>query len=176
MRGFAPFYITVAALVSLTAVVGPYSTVLVPKWIMDMLMKESSFVGILLVIGSMPTVNLLRITVLSLFEERYKPLWQWKVERGMNALLMEKSEFIAMKQYDNPEFRDVYDRAIVYANSAIRTFLNAISNLTDRFLYLISVVTIMTSMDPFLICFSLCCVCVLFSSRLKYLIIHTGRM
>lgn len=167
VRTFAPFYIPIAFFLSLTAIVGPYSTVLVPKLIMDMLMKDGTLRSMLSLIGSMLAANLLRLVLLTLFEERYKPCKQLEIEKGVNVLLMDKSRVISMKQYDDPRFRDIYDRAVTHANKGIKSFLDALTNLADRFLYLVSVVTIMTSLDPYLIGFSLCCVFVLFFFQAK---------
>lgn len=159
---YSPGYIWVMLFVSITAFTGPYSTVLVPKTIVDMLIKQSDIRRILLVICTMVVANVVRIVTLTIFEERYKPCRQMEIEKGINALLMDKSRVIDLKRYDDPEFRDIYDRAITLANSGVSSFLDAITNLVDRFFYLTSVIAIITSLDSCLIIFSLCCMFVLF--------------
>lgn len=162
LRRYSPRYLWVMLLVSVTACAGPYSTVLVPKMIVDLLIKQSDIRWILLVIGSMAVVNVLRITALTFFEERYRFCQLIEIEKGMNGLLMDKSRVIDVKQYDDPEFRDIYDRAVSHANNGMNSFLDALANLVDRFFYLASVITIITSLDVWLVLFSLCCVLVLF--------------
>ena len=56
-----------------------------------------------------------------------------EIVKGINALLMDKSRVIDLKRYDDPKFRDIYDRAITHANSGVNSFLDAITNLVDRF-------------------------------------------
>lgn len=178
VRTYSPSYIWIVLLVALTAFVGPYSTVFVPKTIMDMLIKGTGIGSIVWMIGTMVIANMLRILALTVFEERYKPYQQMQIEKGMNALLIEKSKLIDMRQYEDPKFRDVYDRAISHANNGMRSFLEAITNLADRFLYLVSVITIITSLDPFLILFSISCVCILFffQTRIASYAYHTDVM
>lgn len=45
VRRYSPGYVWVMLLVSITAFAGPYSTVLVPKVIVDMLIKKVTFTG-----------------------------------------------------------------------------------------------------------------------------------
>lgn len=82
---------------------------------------------------------LVSVTALILFEERYKPCQLIEIEKGMNGLLMDKSRVIDVKQYDDPEFRAIYDRAVSHANNGMNSFLDALVNLVDRFFYLASV-------------------------------------
>ena len=115
----------------------------------------------------MVIANVVRIVTLTIFEERYKPCRQIEIEKGINALLMDKSRVIDLKRYDDPEFRDMYDRAITHANTGVSSFLDAITNLADRFFYLASVIAIITSLDSCLVLFSLCCMLVLFFLQRK---------
>ena len=83
---YSPGYIWVMLFVSITAFTGPYSTVLVPKIIVDMLIKQSDIRKILLVIGTMVVAKVVRIVTLTIFEERYKPCQQMEIEQGIKAV------------------------------------------------------------------------------------------
>lgn len=161
------FYLPIAILVALTAFVGPVTTVLVPKIITDQLMQGMQLEGILWIILLITIANFIRMIGKILFEERYAPSCQIRLQQLLNLQLMDKVKKIDMASFDTPTFRDQYNRAQQQADQGIISFLKTSMTLFDRLVYVGTVISIISALDPFLIIFSGICVASLFFFNTK---------
>lgn len=80
----------------------------------------------------------------------------------MNAMLIDKSQELDRKCFDDPVFYDKFTRALNQADSGVVSFTNNLFQLFDRLVYISTVITIIITLDPLLIFFSMLCVLVLF--------------
>ena len=162
IRKIGPFYIPIVIFISLTAFVGPLSTVLAPKIITDELLSGDNLQRIIYIIVAIAIANLIRIVLKSIYSETYVPFTQVKLVRKINMLIMEKTLKLDLSCYDAPDFYDKYKRALNQSDTGLISFINAIGNLFDRFVYVSTVIAIITSLDPILIIFSFVCVFIIF--------------
>lgn len=156
------YYLLLIVLVSLTAFAGPMSTVLAPKLIMDLLLNNPEDVKIINIIIFVVIINFIRIIVKTLFNEIFVPTNQLKVKKGINKDLMKKAISLDLKCFDSSDFYNKYTRALNQADSGIIDLINIITNLCDRFIFVITVLSIITILDPLLIILSVICVFILF--------------
>lgn len=159
---FSPSYLPIVILIALTAFIGPISTVLVPKMITDELLGDRNLQKIITIVIAVVLGNLLRCIAKTIYNERYNPFHQTQIRKNINSLLMDKSQKLDRKYFDDPAFYDKYTRALSQADSGVISFVDNLSNLFDRLVYISTVITIITTLDPLLILFSLACVLVLF--------------
>lgn len=68
---------------------------------------------------------------------------------------MKQSRKPDLKCYDNPEFYNKYTRALGQADSGLISFIDNFSVLIDRLFYIITVVSIISALDPMLILFGI---------------------
>lgn len=173
IKEYSKSYLVVVILISLTAFAGPLTTVLIPKLITDALLNKEEIGKLVQLISIAVSANIIRVLVKTLFNEVYVPYNQNKIQRGINALLMERSKKLDLKCYDDPEFYNKYTRALEQADSGLISFINNFSTLIDRLFYITTVITIVSTLDPILILFGVVCVFSLFffnrkSSKYRY--------
>jgi ATP-binding cassette subfamily B protein len=104
----------------------------------------------------------IRVLVKALFNEVYVPYNRNNIQRGMNVLLMEKSQKLDLRCLDTPEFYNKYTRALEQADSVLLSFVDNTASFFDRFVYISTVITIISTLDPVLIVFSVVSVIILF--------------
>lgn len=170
---YSKTYLIVVFLTSLTAFVGPFTTVLIPKLITDSLLNDEPFSKILQLVIISVSANTVRIVVKTIFNEIYVPYNQNKIQCGISVLLMKKSQKLDLKCYDDPEFYNKYTRALGQADSGLISFIDNFSTLVDRLFYISTVISIVATLDPILILFGVVCAFTLFffnkkSSKYRY--------
>lgn len=157
-----PSYFWTILLVTMTAFVGPLSTVLLPKLITDELLGDFNVHRIVIMVVIVALANIVRAVVRTLFNESYVPFQQNKVTQSMNSLLMRQSVKLDLESYDDPSFYDQYTRALKQAESGLISFMKSLAMLFDRFFYIITVISIVFVLEPALIVLSGICVYILF--------------
>jgi ATP-binding cassette subfamily B protein len=159
---YSPSYLAVVLFVSLTAFVGPLTTTLIPKLIMDSLLNKQPVGQVFTYVIFAAAATGIRVLVKALFNEVYVPYNRNNIQRGMNALLMEKSQKLDLRCLDDPEFYNKYTRALEQADSGLLSFVDNTASFFDRFVYISTVITIISTLDPVLIVFSVASVITLF--------------
>ncbi len=152
-RKFVPFVI-LALCTSLTAIVGPLSTVLTPKLIMDELMGRRDLTYILGLIIGIVVLNIIRNIAKMLFDEICLPKYENEFKCRINEKMITKVCDLDIENFDSSEFKKQYNRAITQCENIGKTFLNSVTVIFDRIVYVGTIVTIIATLDPVLILFS----------------------
>lgn len=150
---FVPFVI-LALCTSLTAIVGPLSTVLTPKLIMDELMGRRDLTYIMGLIIGIVVLNIIRNIAKMLFDEICLPKYENEFKCRINEKMITKVCDLDIENFDSSEFKKQYNRAITQCENIGKTFLDSVTVIFDRIVYVGTIVTIIATLDPVLILFS----------------------
>ncbi|MBQ8188160.1 MAG: ABC transporter ATP-binding protein [Lachnospiraceae bacterium] len=157
-----PFYIPFMLITSVTSLVGPIATVLVPKLITDELLKGTETSKIVYLIVFVVFFNIVRIIVKTIYTECYVPFAQAKVQKKINIVLMNKVVSLDADCYDDPDFFQIYTRALEQADKGFKDFLTILTDLFDRLVYIATIISIISVLDPALMLFSIVCTILMF--------------
>ena len=140
-KKFVSFVILVVC-ISITAFVGPITTVLVPKLIMDELMGRRDLTYILCLIIGVVFLNIIRSTIKIVFDEICLPRYENEFRYRINEKMMTKICELDIENFDSNEFKKQYNRAITQCEKIGIAFLGSIVTISDRMIYVGTVITI----------------------------------
>lgn len=164
-----PSWFFFIVLLSLTAFTGPLTTTLSPKLIMDELSSsEIRLKAIAIIIGVVALCNLTRAVLKSIYSNTYAPKARIELSDKLGTKILLKAKEFDLAAYDKPEFHDQYVRAVEQSECCVADYLNSVYDILDRFMYIATIISIISSLDSVLIAFSLLSVGSMFFFSRKY--------
>lgn len=157
-------YILISFACAFTAFVGPVSTVLIPKLILDSLSSmngDAVTARVLSLILVLCVLNILRAMLTNYFSNIFKPIQIEKTKQINMLSFLRTVNRIDKRDLDKPIFHDRIQRSYEFLQRDLENLFGAFSDSLDRAVYIITIISIVTVLDPMLVVLSGVSVCVL---------------
>lgn len=150
----APGFILSSCAISLTALIDTVSNTWFSKIVFDSMKNYSSYMILLYFIFVLLFFLLISSGIKTIFYEKYTPKENQKVVGYIRAFLYDKARSLDYVYYENPEFYNLYMRALAEADQRAIAVLDSISQISYSVITLLTLFSIIIFLDPMLIFFA----------------------
>lgn len=126
-------------------------SVLGVKYMIDIVTSGERLERVFIVVLAVALVLVICRIVAWLFREFFWNAEKEKVYRGLNTKLYEKAKSLDLESYDNPDFYNNFILTIESSSDSIQNMLGLVSNYIGNIISLITISSVLLTIDP--ICF-----------------------
>lgn len=162
----SPLYFVCQLIMSVFALLAPIVDVIAPALIIEMFVQKKPVSDIFLVCGLVVVIELVRGLLITFFTSWLFPPLQEKIKVRVNSLLIHKFKNV---DYINMEIPDYYNKLELSFLESENGFLNVVDSfflMLNSLFYIVSLVTVIATLDVFLVVIAIMTSCLMFLSQL----------
>lgn len=147
------FRIFFAVLNALQNAVTPLLSIILVKVVMDIITSDGSLADLLSFLAGIALVYVAAVSYNSWYVQKYCVHSDLAIQQNIQDRIYAKIERIDMSAFDDPNFYDIYTKAVNEAGARALTVLNTVTNLLSSLLSFLGVASIIIWLDPVIILF-----------------------
>ena len=151
----SPWYVLAKIFSSVFQIVQPIGSIWLFKLFLDGILTQQSFQYCVNIIIILIVINEAAYIYTAILNYRFSPIFNQKVTKTVTEALLNKYLHVDMKDLDNPDFYNKYTQVLNDLPTRVVSNIENITNFIGNILSVATVVSLMISMDPWMILVSL---------------------